>query len=518
MADSENEIAKLIEQYKSEPLLPLELGLIVDKINAENASVLDFKEQYKRDPLFCCYLIDLAWHKTQKRANHPFAADHAMSTVGIEGAKQYLASLSIKIDNKPLKNKTEFHHELKFIMSSSLLAAELAKNLCNNQQKSNNLYWASMAHQFPDLLLWYLKPKIMWRIQYRQIKLPKKLSIFEQAKLGFDLNQWRLAVAREWHMSETNHITYSKPNPQNRKQLIEYMRHGYSDETPALKEWHRTDSWQILTTNWLARSIMTPWLRNSYQHYFYIAQQAFNMNKKKLSHGILDSIRNTSAHLKGGQLFVPASSFLSMNSQCKYPDWLNASAKIPAKRDAKFIKNTAKLKQKSNKIAVENFIRELTKTPQKFANEYQLFRQVLQICIKQLGYSRASLLVVDWKNKQVATNLYFKQENCATIKPDFDFKQKTPLVKFLAGRTFLLFDKNKHEKIWNKLPREIIRQKVKHFILFSVKPDKRVKELIYLDLQGGQAPTTNKIKLTKLLLTAANFALQANTKKRSLAS
>ena len=513
MADPSKEIAKLIDQYRSNPLLPLELPLIIERLNNHKASVLDFQNQYYRDPLLCAYLIDLAWQKTQKRANHPFAADHAMSTVGIDGAKSFLAGLSIDLSDNSLAKKSEFHNELKFIMSSSLLAAELAKNLSSNQQKSKSLYWASMAHQFPDLLLWYLKPKIMWRIQYRQIKLPKKLAVFEQAKLGFELNQWRQAIAKEWHMSETNQITYTKSIPQRRQQLIEYMHNGYSDQTPTLKEWHGTDSWQILTVNWLARSILTPWLKNSYQHYFKIAKQAFKLSDKKLSHLISDSIRCTSQHLKGSQLFVPASSFLFITGSCDYPKWLNASAKVPVKRDAKYIQNASKLKQTSNKLVIHNFIRELKEAPNKFANVHKLFRQVIELCVKRLGFSRACVLKVDWKNKQVSTSLYLQQENQQPIKPDFDFKQKTPLLKFLVEQGFLLFDITKHTKIWHKLPKEIIQQQVKNFILFSIKPDKRVEELIYLDMKDNAVPTPEKIKQTKLLLAATNHAIRINTKK-----
>jgi hypothetical protein len=76
MADSCSEISKLISQYKANPLLPLELPIIVEYLKNDNASVLDLKEQYCRDPLFCTYLIDLAWQKTKNKPNHPFATNN----------------------------------------------------------------------------------------------------------------------------------------------------------------------------------------------------------------------------------------------------------------------------------------------------------------------------------------------------------------------------------------------------------------------------------------------------------
>jgi len=508
MADPDKEIAKLINQYKSKPLLPLELPVIIKRLKRKNASVLDFQNQYSRDPLLCSYLIDLAWRKTKNRVNHPFAADHAMNTVGIDGANQFLSRLSLDLNSDTLEKQTEFHNELKFVMSSSLLAAELAKNLSNNQHKSNILYWASMAHQFPDLLLWYLKPKIMWRIQYRQIKLPKKLTVFEQAKLGFELNQWRQVVAKEWHMSETNQITYTKIIPYRRKQLLEYMRNGYSDNTPVLKNWYATDSWQILTANWLSRSILAPWLRNSYRHYFFIAKQAFSLSDKKLNHCIVNSIRNTSLRLKGSQLFVPANLFLFQNIKTNYPKWLNATAKLPAKSDFKFIKKTEQLKQVSDDLVVHNFIRELKQTPSKFANKNKIFYRLLELSIKNLGFSRACLLTPDWNNQQVATSLCQHQKGCQKIKFSFNFQQKTPLSKFLVEQGFLLFDIKKHSKIWHKLPKEIVQQQVKNFIFYSIKPGSKVEALIYLDLKGKSLPSEDRIKLTKLLLRATNDFLK----------
>ncbi len=512
MAEPDSEIRKLISQYKATPMLPLELPSIIERLNNKNASVLDFKNQYYRDPLLCAYIIDLAGHKTHKKTNHPFAADHAMSTVGIDDAKNFLSQMSTDLKPNFLATTQTLPDELKFIMTSSLLAAELAKNLCNNKPKANTLYWASMAHQFPDLLLWYLKPKPMWRIQYRQVKLAKKLPLFEQAKLGFELNQWRTTVALEWHMSELNQITYSKALPDKRKQLLEYMRVGFNENTPNLKAWQQTDSWQILTANWLARSILSPWMANSYRHYYRIAKQSFAINDRNLSHVIIDSIRTTSKHLKNSLLFVPAVSFLNLASQNRYPDWLNAAPKRPIKRDQKYIQKINQLKQSSNLLAVQKLVRELREKPEKFSNSNKLFREILGVCIKRLGFSRACLLIVDWQSKQVSTSLFLQQEDKQKIKPDFNFHLNTPLKKFLVEQGFLLFDISKHAKIWHKLPKEIIQQKVKNFILFSLKPGKRVIALIYLDMQGEKPPSVEKIKIVKRLLNSTNSAMAGNRK------
>ena len=125
-------------------------------------------------------------------------------------------------------------------------------------------------------------------------------------------------------------------------------------------------------------------------------------------------------------------------------------------------------------------------------------------CTKKLGFSRACLLVVDWKNKEVNTNIFVHQENKDKIKPCFNFHQPTPLTKFLAEQGFLLFDSNKHAKIWNKLPQEIIQQDVKNFILFSFKPKDKVNWLVYLDRKGEKPPSPEEAQITKILLKTIN--------------
>jgi hypothetical protein len=512
MTESASLIAKLIGEYKANPLLPLELPLINKRLGSKAVSMDDFKEIYFRDPLFCSYLVDLAWYKTETKPSHPFAADHALSTIGLDGAKDYLKGLSIDVRQAHKRQQAGLSKELRFLMTSSLLAAELAQNLSGNTPKSKRLSWASMAHQFPDLLLWHIKPRPMWRIQYRQSKLAKKLPLFEQAKLGFELNQWRQAVSKEWHMSELNQITYTKPVPYRRKHLINYMQHGYSKNLNSLNAWHRTDSWLVLVSNWLARTLLSPWLANSYRHYYYIAMHAFGLSENRLSHGIWDAIDTTSKRLKGSALFVPACAHLYLPSPKIYPNWLNAAPKRPMKRNQKFAKSARELKQSANRIAIERLIRKMKTKPESIRNTNVLYREILDCCINHLDYSRANLLVVDWDNKLATTALFVQQENQPKIKLEFNFADKTPLRKFLVEQGFISFNTTKHAKIWPALPKEIIQQKVEQFVFFSFKPKDKVTTLVYLDYRGKHPINTESIKLTKQLLTTANQMLSKRIK------
>lgn len=511
MSSSGSGISALIKEYKSNSLLPIELPQIINKIASEDASVLDFKSDYFRDPLLCSYIIDLAWQKAKNKENSPFAADHAMSAIGIVGARKFFATMNkSKLAGKIEENLT---NEIRFTMSSSLLAGEIAKCLLAKNSKANLIYWSSLTHQFPDILLWHLKPRPMWRIQYRQLKLPKKLPLFEQAKLGFDMNQWRQAIGKEWHMNHLNQSTYEKQAPYRRKELLEYINNGYGPNTPSLKEWHLTDSWLILTANWLARSIMAPWLRNSYQHYFKIAQKAYSTSDKKTSAAICQAVATVSEHLKGSCLYVPAVSMLQLPSPSIYPAWLNAAPKKPVKRDMKFIRKATELKQTADLLAAQKFITELKTRPTQFKNINVLLRQVLDLSTSKLNFSRASLLVVDWKNKQVSTGLFATQAEQEKIKPSFSFAENTPLKKFLIEQAFLIFDAEKHQNIWHKLPKEIIEQQVKRFVLFSIKPTDKIEFLIYLDSNGKNTPSVDKLKMTKLLLSTVNKVISYNKNK-----
>jgi len=511
MSNSENSIRSLIKEFRESPLAPLELPRIIKQLSDPNTSILDFKPYYYRDPVLSSYLIEAAWKHAKNKDNAPIAVDHAMSTLGMTGAEKLFFNLQQKL--KAHEKPVAVSEEVKFLMSASILAAELVNKLLANSAKAKQLYWPTMTYNFAETLLWHLKPKPMWRIQYRQLVLPKKLPLFEQAKLGFDLREWRMAVAKEWHMSHLVHLTYEKQPPFGRKDLLQYIHHGYSSKTQTLKQWHLTDSWLILTANWLAKATLASWLSNGYQHYFKITQRAFNVSYKKLGLSLEDAIRASSEQLKGSQLFVPAVRHFELKSKAVYPEWLNAKPKIPLKRHAKFAKQSYELKQKADLIAVEKFTHEIRNKPKRYRNTNVLLRQILELTTDKLNFSRASLLIVDWKNKKVSTAMYSSQKEQNKIKLSFDFSQKTPLKKFLVESLFVVFDKRKHENIWSRLPTEIHEQNIDRFVFFSFKPKEKVEFLIYIDALGKSDISIEKLKATKQLLLTANKVIIYNTSK-----
>ncbi len=511
MSNSENSIRALIKELTDNPPLPLELTKIIKQLRDPNTSILDFKHSYSKDPVLSSYLIAAAWSQAKNKDNAPIAADHAMSTLGMSGAEKLFVSLQSK--SKSAGKLPRVSEEIKYLMTASVLAAELTAKLVGPSAKAKQLYWPTLTYNFAETLLWYLKPKPMWRIQYRQLVLPKKLPLFEQAKLGFDIREWRIAVAKEWHMGELIQLTYQKQPPFGRNDLLEYAKHGFSRKTATLRDWHATDSWLILTANWLAKSLLASWLSNNYRHYFKITQQAFNVSHKKLQLSIQEALRSSSEQLKGSQLFVPAIKHMELKGKTIYPEWLNAAPTIPPQRNMKFAKQAATLKQKADLIAVQKFTVEIRKKPKQFRNTNVLLRQVMDLTTGKLNFSRASLLIVDWKNKKVSTAMFANQKNQEKIKLSFEFSQKTPFRKFLVEQAFLVFDKSKHENIWNKLPTEIQNDKVEQFVFFSFKPNEKIEFLIYIDAIGKSNISIEKLKTTKQLLQTANKVIEYNARK-----
>jgi hypothetical protein len=510
MSDSDNCIRALIDEYRAAPLPPLELSSIIKDLRDKDTSIQAFKQYYTCDPLLSSFIIDAGWNHSKNKQNPPYASDLALSSLGIDKTKRIFDKL------KPTKTSAEavaHSDEVKFLMSSAVLASELVLKLMGNSAKAKTLYWASYHHQFADILLWHLKPKSMWRIHYRELTLPKKLPLFEQVKLGFDLRQWRKAIANEWHMGELNQITYDKQTPFARKELLEYIDNGYNNKTPCLKGWHLTDSWLILTANWLAKAILANWLQNSYQHYFNIAATAYNVSHKKLNSCVQEAVRSASVSLNGSWLFVPAHQYLQQTSNTIYPIWLNAAPKRPVRRSAKFAKENKQLKQKSDLIAVEKFTLEIRKNPKRYRNTNVLLRQIMDLAVEKLHFSRATLLVVDWTNKKVSTAMFAKQKELERIKLEFDFSQNTPLKKFIVEQRFFVFEKFKHQKIWSKLPSEILRQKINTFVFFSFKPKQKIEYLLYIDTLDRSDISTEKLNTTKQLLSTANRVIQYNASK-----
>mgnify|MGYP005812362539 CR=1 FL=1 len=527
MSGSKKLINQRIEEYKANPILPLELSLIQEQLQDPNASVESFKTQYQRDPIFCAALVSLAWQATKNKDNHPIAADHAMSTVGIGGANQHFGKL-----NK--RNASSLSDEVRFLFSSSFLAAELAKTISGK----THLYWTSLFHQLPDIFLWHMQPETMWRVHHKTTHSPKKIRSFEEAKLGFNLAEWRVAVAQQLHMSELNCLTYQKPRPNSPIELIQYLTAGISDDTPTLKRWHKTECWTIFVCNWLAKSLLLPSLANSGKHARLIAQMAFGINHKRLSHIIGECLAITSQHLIGSKLYIPAVNAIWQRSNPHYPQWLitpddeaitpNAfnqygSTKAQSETETKIRKVKPKLSAikpssvkpsatNSSSNPVSGLINKLEKHPTKFENSIQMLSQTLTAIIEKLGFDRASLLSIEWNGKFAATKMALASNGNKKIRPDFSFKPTpamtvSPLQKFTEQQGGLLFSKEKHIKIWPKLPQAIQKEKIEQFFFYSIKPAKKVKILIYVDTQEKNNFEPQKTKQLKTLLNALNTGL-----------
>ncbi len=306
-------IQSQIQKYLKDPLVPLELTGILNKLRDPECSSDAFKSEYKRDPILSWYLITAAANKTRTKINHPFAADHSMSTLGISEAEKLFSPLK-SIERKPLSD------EVKFYLSASLLAAELAQQIAPFAHGHAQAYWTALYYNLPDTLLWFLQPRHMWRIFYRQLTIPRKQGLFEESKLGFNLFEWRQAVAKAFELSEQNKLLFTKPLPGNPKELLAYRMKGLTDDSPSLKQWHQQEAWLVVLANRLARAILAPWNATAFQHIFKMIQQLAHCDDRKLFHAVNDSVRKVSDNIADTCLFTPAVNYLLIRGKPAYPE------------------------------------------------------------------------------------------------------------------------------------------------------------------------------------------------------
>ena len=506
MSKAQELIKKRLSEYKLKPLLPLELSNLRRKLKSPSASVDSLKPFYQRDPIFCWSIVSAAYQKTQHKTSQPFAADHAMSAIGLGGVEQALQPFS-KLE------QPELSPEVLYFLSTSVLAAELAKQIGASALGRPQTYWTALFYQMPNTLLWHLQPKAMWRIYYRQLSLPKKMALFEEAKLGFNLHDWRIAVAENFHMSEDLRLLYQKALPDNLKELHEYASNGFSDKTPSLEEWHRQEAWLVILCNRLARAITVPWQARSYKNNFNLVQQLLAIESSKLSSLIQKSIRTVSESLSGSQLMIPAAGYLMLNSKPYFPGWLNNNDLVR--------KNIAQKKQHlsiavtKQKSALTELIKRLTTAPHSFNNSAELVHAGLKGLIDELDFSRVSFLAVDHKAKLAQTKIALCKPGAGKIRPEFEFKQPTPLTKFIDQQTFMCITKEKHQKVWHKLPLAIQKEDVQAFVFCSLQPGKQVRALVYIDSDNLADYSLENLAKVKMLLKAINSGLSArNTAKR----
>ena len=535
MSKAEASIQKRLAEYKANPIQPLELENIQTSFERKDCAVESFKAIYKQDPMFCYALIGEATKATRKRISSPFAADHAMSTIGLKTAGKLFK------DTKPSQKPLSM--EVRFSLTTSLLAAELAKNICEMHSASKQAYWTALCYLLPDTMLWHLSPKEMWYVYYRQLTKPQKVTLFEESKFGFNLFQWRNAVASELHLSDQNKILFEKQFPSNPKELLAYAQEGFHEQkTPSLKDWHRYEGWLIVMANRLARAILIPWHNSSYRHIFNLIHQLAGCDKKKLNKAIQDAIRTVSENLQESQLPNPAVGYLMLKSKPAFPQWLinpqmtqtkSAAAKAPvnlkvktasqlkanqATQKTSTIKQTESRTNQNNKAisatAIKVAMQKLVVQPESFASPSELIQFGLKSLLNDLKLDRVSFMVVDYGSSRVITKVALNAKNKTSIKPDFEFKQHTPLSKFIERQAFMLLTKKAHKNIWSRMPLAVQKDQVEHFVLCSLQPGKRVRALIYADTDDVTVLSPQRLAIIKKMLLAINKGLTVlNAKK-----
>ncbi len=560
MSKAQALIDKNIKEYKLKPLKPLTFKALSELVKSPAATIDSFKPLYQQDPIFCWSVLDIAYQRTKNRASQPYAVDHAFSTIGLGGVEQTLNTVS----NTPDSPLTD---EVNFILSSSLLASEIAHIVGEKSLGKSSTRWTALMYQMPDTLLWHLHPKSMWRIFYRKLTLPKNLSLFEESKLGFNLQEWRINVAQKFHLGEKLSKIYPKNLPENPKALLQYAKQGLKDESDELSKWHRQEEWLVILCNRLARALLTPWHYKSVERHKQLLRQVTNIPVGSLSPMVYQAVENISKQLTDSPLICPAVPLVMLPSKPYFPTWLNDKSsvkkRIAQRKNATVIqsKNSAptnkpKLPQRLAAITSTNkekpkgsvelvessmplkkaaplkaepnlntqtqkkpsdirpIIIKLTQKAQEFNSTLALVQFGLKAIIENLGYNRASFLTINPKAKLAETKLALSKNKQEKVRPDFSYSSPTPLIKFIEQGAFMKIDKIKNKNSWLKLP-IAIQKNTEQFIFFSVKPSSKVVALIYIDSNKPEYFSKQKIQALKQLLLAITkgIALFNSTKK-----
>ncbi|MGX5202818.1 hypothetical protein [Aliikangiella sp. IMCC44632] len=519
MGNSKVIIDKALKDYSSMPILPLELSAIARKLRDSSSSNDSFKRIYQRDPAFCWYLIQAGWRATKDKANHPIAADHAMSTIGLNQAKKVFLPLT-KLTPAPLSD------EVKSLLSSSLLAAEIAKRIGQQIGAGPQIYWTSLQYQLPDIMLWHLKPKQMWRIYYRHLTIPKRTKTFEEAQLGFNLAQWRQQVSAKHLVCDALQRLYKTQLPASKKEIFEYSKNGLSDKTPSLKSWHGYEGGLLVASNRLARSVIVPWHPRAMQHAINLLTQIANLDEKKIKHEVYTAIRTVSENLFYSQLPNPGYTLLLKRSRPHFPGWLVHPVIDPKKlkrqqtvKQAKIVQQKSQEMQQLNPENFKLLLKRLLEMSSKATESGAFIQQCMQQFILTIGYSRASFLMLNHQTGIAETKIALAAKDVKKIRPVLNFNEALTLSAFKEKATYMKFDMVKHEKVWHQLPTAVQQQRVTQFILCSLQPGKKVRAIIYLDSPLQRLFDDNRQVYTRKLLATFNKGLkQINLLKQKQAS
>jgi hypothetical protein len=522
---TDTDLKAILKRYQNNPILPLELSRITSLLNKTSDFSMELlKPFYSCDPLLCATLIRLGWQATQKKDNHPFSPEHASNILGLEVIKPFFLKMPTHITS-PLSK------EVTWLLSCSLLAAELIKNIAEISIFKRNktpLYWAAMAHLLPETLLWHLNQKAMWVIFSERIhtfhphhESIQKNEAFEKKHWGFFLKEWNTLMAQEWHMSVLNQKTFETSSLYPSKKLIHYMQANEQNENSDqkisreeclnIKNKFNTESGLIVTLNGLSKVLMANWFPNTYSHYFSFIKKIYGISETHLKSAIHLSLRNISTQMIGSSLFIPMNCHHLMKDSPPYPEYFIRQNQTQIKKSiSENAVKTEKKKTIKNVFTIKSLLNQLLHQPESFQNSTKIIMASFE-AIMQLGFFRVCFMQVDWKNKQVISKISLTCPNMATlskIEPNFNFTHPTPLNKFLMSKGFLIFNDEKHQNIWKKLPIAIQTQKIKRFALFSIKPNQRVKALIYIDTPHlSYFDDERKTNPLKMILNAMHHAL-----------
>jgi len=164
---------------------------------------------------------------------------------------------------------------------------------------------------------------------------------------------------------------------------------------------------------------------------------------------------------------------------------------------------------------IKILLKRLKETPHVFKGIKQVISFTLKVLSEECPIERVVFLTLSKDGKELKTGLSQVQKQAEPVPIiNGHFEQTVVWKKFLPKPTFLLFDKDKHSKIWPQLPSVIINDHRVDFFLFnSLQYGGKVKAFLYADMAlSGKRLPTQLINDFKKVSAGLAFAIRAQAK------
>ncbi len=499
VAISLKEILDKLQNYQL-PTLSSPEG-VKAKLALSDIATGDILPMVQDDPVFCLYAQKAAGEKQKGRGGEVKGVEHALSVLGIDDARVLVAKLT---SLEKLKTP-QFIQSTSESMLAAYIVSELLRQKAMQVQEARSV---AMYCRAAEWMMDWLKPSLSLNLKRQNFLHPFQQSLVSKSIYGFSLIELQRALIMEFSLPVLNGRVARFSPVTILRELLQVVSLHRKDNL-RLEECSRELRLHLgapemlpLIVNKLAQSSCYPWLVNAWGRWVNLAAIHCHLTEREVENAVI------------------AGCHLAFKRELSFPLWAAGSALVmekssaPYKRD-KHVKpeKTAPEKSKESvaalgrhyarvpkvidysteqKQVIKSLYRKLVDTPEKFEN----IKMVVSECLKTLSEStpleRVSFLGFNSEKllcKSMLSTVKGKKESAPVILADF--KQCPVFQKFLPKQTFLLFDKERHQRFWSQLPSAVCQDpRVLFFLFNSLSYHQKVRSFLYADmaLSGYRLP------------------------------